>query len=198
MSTSESKKRRFYRCYSLSDALEFKYFSVTPRKAILNVERLFHGEFIPDVPLEFAHRKGRVRGDFMGASYVSIFLVSKRVIDILQEHRFQGWSTYPVLISDSQGREVEGYSGFSVTGRTGPRFEQRNWYSALDSGRVVADYEPQKSLFFDPATWDGSDIFSPIGSRITLVTETVAKVLESERLTNMELELAAVFSLPEK
>jgi hypothetical protein len=198
MSTSESKGRRLHRCYSLNDALESKYFSVRPQKAILNIDRLFHGEFVPEAPLEFTHRKGRMQGDFMGASYVSVFLVSNRVIDLFQEHQFEGWSTYSVLISDSQGAKVDGYSGFSVTGRTGPRFEQRDWYAALDSGRIVADYEPHKSLFFDPATWDGSDIFSPFGSRLTLVTEPVAKVLKKKRLTNMELELAAVFSLPEE
>jgi hypothetical protein len=86
-------------------------------------------------------------------------VVSDRVIGILSEEGFTGWDTYPVTVVGQDGRVIENYRGLAITGRCGP----------LDSSMslvVLRQYPAgtfpvRRGRFFDPSTWDGSDLFMP-------------------------------------
>jgi len=43
-------------------------------------------------------------------------------------------------------------------------------------------------LYFDEASWDGSDVFRPLGTAHVLVTQRVKDLLEKSKMTNLRFE----------
>ena len=119
-------------------------------------------------------------------------VVSQRFIDILLDQRFTGWSTYPVEVYSKSGDLLPGYHGLSITGRCG----------LIEPGRsgIVLEHLPGgwiprfKGLFFDPASWDGSDFFAetpdPVtgGSGHKFITSEVWIALRKAKVRNVRFE----------
>jgi hypothetical protein len=129
-------------------------------------------------------------------------VVSARVICILQEHRFTGWSTYPVVVSDKHGVAVDGFAGLAITGRCDPIDIAR---SSVVVREYPAGWFPKlRGRFFDVGSWDGSDLFMERPDAcgdFTLfryATARVVQVFEREkvrplrftRLRELEMEVA--------
>jgi hypothetical protein len=84
-------------------------------------------------------------------------IVSARVIRILEEQGFTGWSTYPVAVSDKSGDVIEGYAGLAITGRCDPVDIAR---SSVVVREYPAGWFPKfRGRFLDLESWDGSDLF---------------------------------------
>lgn len=63
--------------------------------------RVTRGDVVPAEPVEFTWYMGaKVPGDVIMTGGVFPIIVHTRVIDILLDHRFSGWGTYPVVIRD--------------------------------------------------------------------------------------------------
>ena len=123
----------------------------------------------------------------MGATFVAILLISERFLDTLLEVRATGWGTYPVRPYDRAGLELPGYHGLAVTGRAGPIDRSRSRIELLpppvpEEQAMYAEI----GMYFDPGTWDGSDIFMPEGTLAVCVVERVKQALEERKLTNIE------------
>lgn len=141
---------------------------------------IFRGECIPENPIVFRHIIGRQPKDMLISTDAVLRIVSKRFLDILQENKVTGWSTFPVLVYDKKGKVLAGYYGLSVTGRSGPiddtqqRIEVRE--SPMNPGYM---FRVGIGLHFDQDSWDGSDIFTPQGGMI-IVVRKVKEQLECE------------------
>jgi hypothetical protein len=119
---------------------------------------------------------------------ISGLVVRADVIAVLERHGFTGWATYPVELHGKDDALIDGYVGIAVTGRCG----------AIDDGLCVPIWQEYpggifaewRGMFFDPATWDGSDFFTPEGSYhpSILVTEDVVHALRKARVSNVDAE----------
>lgn len=140
----------------------------------------------PTAPVVFRRDTGSRPMDLVGTTSVATTLVSDRFVAVLADVGADGWTTYPVRVLDRAGAVIAGYHGLAVTGRAGP----------LDRGRtrVVArppqapaggvTYE-ERGWYFDPATWDGTDVFAAEGTRAVCVTDRVRRALEGAGATNV-------------
>jgi hypothetical protein len=114
-------------------------------------------------PLTLVPASGRKPLDYVGATFATIRLVSQRLLDLLNREGFTGWSSYPVRLYGKDDEPPPGYAGLAIRGRSGP----------IDVSRSVAGEKVGpggsvpiwRGLYFDPATWDGSDIFAPEAQR---------------------------------
>lgn len=147
---------------------------------------LARGDALPDEPLICRHHMGGRPRDLVGTGYGTVDLLSDRVISILRDSGFTGWKTFPVEVYGKRGERIEGYHGFSVTGRCGPI----DW----SKGKKVRKpppvpwgegYDAWVGMYFDPATWDGSDIFVPEETAYTIMVERVVTALKKAKVTNM-------------
>jgi len=77
---------------------------------------LFGGEWQPPEPVAFKAYMGGSPADFLWTGFPPLFCVSQRVIDLLEENQFTGWSTYPVEVYDRHGGKLPGYHDFAITG----------------------------------------------------------------------------------
>lgn len=149
-----------------------------------NIDALavFRGESSPQETMAFKWVMGRKPKDVIETTCAYPFIVSHKVIDVLTINSITGWKTFPVAVFNKTDELLPGYEGISVVGRCGQiddskrRFEWR-----LSPYNPDYKYKVGIGLHFDVASWDGSDIFTP-QSGLTIVTETVKKVLTQEKI----------------
>ena len=132
-------------------------------------------------PVVFYELKGGSSGkrmrDILDTRYPPLYLISDRFKVILEESGITGWKSYPIALFDKRGNPVEGYHGFSITGRAGKMemFDQlplEYGYSADADG-----------YYFDVETWDGSDLFNTEGTQFIIASERFIKVLVENKIT---------------
>jgi hypothetical protein len=115
--------------------------------------------------------------------------VHQRVIDVLLDNRFTGWSTYPAVVCDRSGLENTHYHGLVITGRCG----QRNLSaSKIELSEYPGGWFPNfVGYYFDEKSWDGSDLFmeegdeSGLGDSAKFMTERVVDALQRVGVKNL-------------
>ncbi len=110
---------------------------------------------------------------------VAPMIVSDRIVDILKSEGFSGWDTYPVELYGRDGSRIPGYQGLAVRGRCGVVDRERSVpFKKVMPGGVFTWW---RGLYFDPATWDGSDIFvaSERGGWIFVLDEVKRALLDA-------------------
>ena len=141
------------------------------------------GEFPNGKPEKFV-QKGGTRETKKGLilnGYANFHLFHKRLIEAFKECGFTGWSAYPVSLYCKYGDIDKDYYAFSITGKAGDYDISKSEIIDVKTGDTFCwidrDY---KGVYFDPATWDGSDFFKT--RYFTLITEPVMKVIKSFNL----------------
>ena len=128
---------------------------------------------------------GSQPGDVIWTTMAVVVIVSDKVVQLLRSHGFTGWSLYDVTVRDKQGQQVPGYSGLAITGRCGPiDYTRTVVVPRIYPGGV---FPIGKGMLFDPAAWDGSDLFMPAekGMGYKFMVEPVRKALERAKIRNM-------------
>lgn len=149
---------------------------------------IFCGDERPEKPIIFRHESGGKPRDLISTTYVTLKLYSDRVIEILKDHGFSGWKTYPVEVYGKKGVRIDGYHGLAVTGRCG----EIDWSRGRKERRPApvpggSAYDVWIGMYFDPETWDGSDLFVPEGMTCTIVTEAVKDALTAAKVSNISM-----------
>jgi hypothetical protein len=174
----------FHKLWEMNNAFQQGALVVISNPPIDNKEswRLVSGEWRPAEPIGFEYHLGRTPKDLIGTSTASHrHLLSDRIIRTLSANKFTGWSTYPIRVTGKDGRQIEGYHGFAVTGRSGPPDRSR---SQKTEKFKEGSFVEIRGLFFDENTWDGSDIFL-CGPHVC-VTQVVYEAVTALRPTNIE------------
>ena len=123
--------------------------------------------------------------DLIFTTLATPVIISDRVVGILKGEGFTGWQTYLIRLFGKDGVRIRGYHGLAVHGRCGPLDDSRSVKrdKILPSGIFPRWY----GLFFDPATWDGSDLFMTSGPQAwVFVVEAVKRAFEKAKVTNVE------------
>lgn len=113
-------------------------------------------------------------------------IVSDSVVQLLRSHGFTGWSLYDVTLHDKKGELIPGYHGLAITGRCG----DIDWSKGIPEPKVYPARVSTvwKGLFFDPASWDGSDLFMPANTVHVCVVEAVKKAFKKAKVRNVVFE----------
>jgi hypothetical protein len=165
--------------------------------------KVFKGDAVIHTAPKFEYHFGKNLYDLVAIGYASLYLLSDKVTNLLQEHQITGWKTYPAILYDKQGKEIEDYSIFSVTGRCGPIDWSKSKKFVKDPyvpGGSAADM--LRGIYFDWDTWDGSDIFTAEGTLYTFVTQKIRDLLVKNKVTNIllnritEIEMLAPSTIP--
>ena len=147
---------------------------------------LTRAEVHPTQPVRVGWGMGRARpvDSMMWATHAAIVIVADSVVQLLRSHGFTGWTTYEVAVRDKQGEPAPGYHGLAVTGRCGPIDPSLS--VELPRIRPTGVFTIWKGLFFDPASWDGSDFFTStqnMGS--VFVVDAVKQAFERAKIRNV-------------
>jgi hypothetical protein len=149
---------------------------------------LTRAEVHPSHPVSVEWAMGSARpGEVTWTTHGEPIVVADSVVQLLRSHEFTGWSLYEVSVRDKQGEVSPGYSGLAVTGRCG----NIEWAQGIEVPRIfpAGIFPVWKGIFFDPASWDGSDFFmSADGSGYVFVVEAVKKALERAKIRNVKFQ----------
>lgn len=143
------------------------------------------GEIRPAEPVPASWMMGRsTPADVIWTGSAAPVIVSDRAVSILEAEGFDGWGTYNVALSGKSGETIQGYSGLVVHGRCGEIDHERSIkFDKIMPGGVFPWW---RGLYFDPATWDGSDLFMPAGTvGWIFVVEAVKRALEIAKVKNV-------------
>ena len=148
---------------------------------------LLRGEIKRDVPIigQWAMGGAKPR-DVVWTTWATPMLISERVVQILRDHQFTGWDVFPIQLLDKAGEPLPTYYFLQVHGRSGPRDPSKSEpFEEEMPGRWVPRL---RGLYFDPDTWDGSDIFLPEKTAFIVVTEPVKRALARAKVKNVLLK----------
>ena len=146
--------------------------------------KIAYGELIPENILSF---KGYMGGPPADIIYGGIIFrcITDKVLNILKDNQFTGWSTYPVEVSDRKGNILPGYQGFSITSYAGKRDLTRSPKIITHKAPDGRTSEAYKGYYFDESKWDGSDIFRVQAFDI-VVTKAVKEAFQRNKIHNVK------------
>jgi len=153
----------------------------------MEILRISHAELAPPHPLRAEWAMGSSRpSDVIGDSGSNSLLLSQRVTTALEHAGVTGWRPFPISLTGRKGEPITGYFLLQITGRCGPINDS---LSEVVQRAMPARVRPLlKGLYFDPKTWDGSDVFTIDHKGYIFVTEKVGRVLLKLRASNVRLE----------
>lgn len=110
------------------------------------------------------------------------WLISEKVKNLLEENQITGWKIYPIKLFYKKMEPIEGYYGFSITGRCGSiDFSKSEIVSCDRVDDCIA--KELKGVYIGLDNWDGSDFINPMipKVRMTIVTQKVVDALSGFR-----------------
>jgi len=149
------------------------------------------------LPLDLKQTSGRKWTDILNPCSVSMYFVSKRFIDLLDQNSITGWRAYPITITDKEGEEVSDYTGFSVEGKCGAIDYTKSEVSEkrrVPEGPLNRYY---RGLYVGMDEWDGTDFFIPKDTLHMIVTNKVVEIIKNHKITNVVLKSLADYEIPE-
>jgi hypothetical protein len=157
------------------------------RIGFADIRALTRGELETPEPLQLELDEGKKRVDWVGTTYPPATLISDQFVALLRDSGFTGLHPYPVTFLDSDGRPLTEYHGLGVVGRCGPidNSRCRRVEETTDDGRTLTTW---RGLYFDPSSWDGSDLFMSPNTDHVLATARVVDELRRKKLTGYTAE----------
>jgi hypothetical protein len=150
---------------------------------------LARGETVPTEPVVLHHAMGSQVSDVIWTTSIKPVVVHERVISLLEENALTGWATYPVQVIGGDGLAVPDYRGLAITGRCGPIDDSRS--DIVMKTYPAGEFPVYRGLFFDPGSWDGSDLFvSDDSASWPFVSARVCEALKG-KATNLDFIKAA-------
>lgn len=178
----------FDNLYSLGCAFKRGALHVRARDEIKEPLALLSGDSVPSTPLVFEHHSGGKPRDWVATTWTILDLVSEHFCSVLRDGRYTGWKTYPVDLHGKGDERIDGYHGLAITGRCGPIDDSKSvetWREPRVVRKPGQRVQVWVGLYFDPGTWDGSDLFVPEGTAMIIVVEAVKKALEKAKVSNV-------------
>ena len=160
--------------------------------------RIVKGDYTGvELPIIFNQSSGRKWTDVLNPNSVSMYIVSKRFIELLEKNDITGWKSYPIIILDKEGKEVGGYVGFSIIGRSGAVDYTKSevYEKQLVPNGTKSKYYKELHVGLD--NWDGSDFFVPEGTLHIIITEKVMQIIKKHKITNVILQSLADYEVAE-
>jgi hypothetical protein len=182
-------KVSFSELYLFEDPFSNRWLRLEPMPEFINEElanMLAFGRVSASNPVKFRGFMGGSTADILRTSLPPFLCVSEKVIYILKDNHFTGWSTYPVEVSDRNGNNLPGYYGLAVTSYAGERDLARSPIIQKEpitqSGKKYSVY---KGFYFEENKWDGSDVFR-VGNGYIIVTKAVRDLFTNTKIRNVE------------
>lgn len=160
--------------------------TIVPRET----RQLFYGEWRPTEPVIFKAEMGRQATDWLWSVMpLPLVCISQRLLDLLVENRFTGWTTYPVEVYGRQGEHLPGYHGLAIPSYAGEQSVSRSQVITKPIEWMIGPRAPlceyYHGFYFDDSRWDGSDIFRAQHG-VIVVTRMVVETFEKAGIKNVE------------
>ena len=134
---------------------------------------------------------GNEPGDLFWNRVTEPICVNQKVIDLFKENNLTGWTTIPTTVKSKAGKLIlDNYFALTVHGRTDviDYLKTSIVFKQMPGGK----YPYFQGLYFDPKSWDGSDIFmtrEDVNGKYTAfiyVTKKFVDTFKKNKITNIK------------
>jgi hypothetical protein len=148
---------------------------------------VLRSETMRDTPIRARWAMGSsTPGDVIWTTLALPLLISERLRGVMEEGGFSGWDVVPVELCGKMGEALPRHYFLCLRGRCGPIDYSRS--KKVDKVYPGGVFPIRKGLYFDPATWDGSDVFMAPGAGFKFVVESVRDTLQKAKAKNLLFE----------
>lgn len=179
---------KIYSLSANSDDRKALHLQTKNKDIIHKIDMLFYGQKaeLSSMPIEFIYLCGSKAFDLISCGFSHIYLISEKVVNLLVKENVTGWDSYEVKAYDKEGYLLEGYRGLSITGKCGPIKNELSKKELMPPRVPWANsYSAYIGLYFDPETWDGSDVFSPGETHHIFTSEKVKLLFENQHVSSV-------------
>lgn len=175
----------------LSSTIQVHCFSLSQKQdvnGLFEEHKLIQGVYDNiTFPVLFKQEYGNKLADILDTGWSSLYLISDKMKTLLENNLLTGWKTFPVKVSSKEGKEIEGFHGFSITGRCGlvDFTKAETITKELVPGGPMGEFN--KGLYFDIEAWDKSDFFIPENYFGIIVSKKASEILSNSNLSNINL-----------
>lgn len=119
------------------------------------------------------------------------FCINQRIVDLLKQNNLKGWAIIPASVKNKSGKVVpDNYFVLTVEGRIAPidYLKTEIILKQMPGGK----FPYFKGLYFNPESWDGSDIFmaNPDSNEkytgFVYVTKKFVEIFRKNKVTNIK------------
>lgn len=143
----------------------------------------------PPTCVRFVVRGGRREDDFVVSGLVPITLVSSDLLQSFEGAGITGFSTYKIELERRKGWPRKDYAGLRINGRCGPIDNSRSPRVPRISPHSGLRSDVYMGLYFEKASWAGSDLFVPSDeSAYLFATERVKEAAERSHLKGIQFQ----------
>jgi len=176
----------FSRIYALEERGDSRAFRASLELTHEDALALLRGEAKRQAPIRGRWAMGASKPkDVVWTTLALPMLVSERVVGALREGHFSGWDIVPVELRGKSGELLPTYYYLCIRGHCGRIDSNRS--QKIDKIYPGGVFPVWKGLYFDAATWDGSDVFTASGSGFKFVVEAVKDALKTAKVKNVLL-----------
>lgn len=157
---------------------------IDPNELSSVIEYLTYGDYRDwmQFPIVYHIVDGKRFRDFLELRWLYSYLISDRLKTLLEQAQVTGWKSYPITLYDKKGNLVEGYHGFTITGRAA----QCDNEDECDADLMKNPGRETVRPIFNLKNWDGSDIFRIAKSKL-VVTERVVKLMRANKIQAIDV-----------
>ncbi len=143
------------------------------------------GKFPNGKPTVFVQTSGgeKKAPDLIIPSSLNLTLYHKDLIEKFKESGFTGWESYPIKILCKNGEISEDYHAFIIKGICGYYDVKKSKIIDYteDNGGYILKEKRYQGMYFDPESWDGSDIVTMEKTWMTIISEPVMQELKRQK-----------------
>ena len=130
--------------------------------------------------------KGKLTADVIATAFASLILISTRLANAMSAAAFTGWRSAPVRF-DRDEVEPFKYQVLSVSGRCGAIKHELSSRGRRPSRMPGKMLDVAIGTCFDLESWDTSDLFMPMNSGETFITDRVRLLFGDFDMTGVEI-----------
>lgn len=177
----------FESIFAISNPLAPKEFVAELRLPLDEALALMRAEKVPSHVIVARYAGGKnPPGDVVWTTFPSPLLLNRRVVQVLRDNGFTGFDVSPVELTVKNSDVIREFDFLRVFGRCGAIDDRLS--PTVEKVYPAGIFPVLKGMYFDPESWDGSDIFMPTGpTGFVLVTEKVKRALTKAKVRNIQL-----------
>lgn len=141
------------------------------------LNKLSRGEFKGmQLPITFKVISGTKWTPVLKQPTVGLLVIRKDVINKLNINKITGFKSFNVLILEKDGKIIDDYFGFAITGKCGKIDFKKS--KILERKTKVGFIKYYIGLFPNMETWDRTDIFRPDSSLFVIMNKKTKEIFD--------------------
>lgn len=137
-----------------------------------------------------SQKSGSRWNDVLSSDKPSLYLISDNLKELLSKNNITGWKSFPIVFDDCHFNRVYGYSGLSITGKSG--------FLSVSNSKIIRSENKLDDIYegYEIVDWDKSDFFIPKHMKTVHMSERAYQLLNESSITGLSCQDISRIAVP--